>query len=205
MTESPAHLTGVARLYEESLSKHGTAPLAVGWRDPDSHQLRFGKLASVIADRGAGITVNDLGCGYGAFHEYLVERGIRVAHFRGYDISEKMLEQARARVASGEFIAGSLLDKPADYGFACGIFNVRLQESEESWLTHIERTLDNLNAFSTCGFAFNLLTSYVDFREPHLYYGDPLYFFDFCKRRYAGRVALLHDYPLFEWTIAVTK
>jgi hypothetical protein len=116
-----------------------------------------------------------------------------------------MLAEARVRFPAAEFAHGDRLDTPADYSFACGIFNVRLEAREDDWRAHIEATLDNVNAFSLRGFAFNLLTTYVDYREPHLYYGDPSYFFDFCKRRYSRNVSLLHDYPLFEWTILVRR
>jgi SAM-dependent methyltransferase len=199
-----ADLTAITRLYEGSLAEHGVKPLAVGWRDEASHRLRFGKLASVI-EKSEGVCINDLGCGYGAFYEYLVEVGVAVSLFRGYDISEKMVLLAKERVPNGEFIVGDDLDRPADYSFASGIFNVRLQESEGKWHSHIEQTLSNMFEYSTRGFAFNLLSTYVDYREPHLFYGDPLYFFNFCKRRFSRHVSLLHDYPLFEWTMTVNK
>lgn len=198
------NLTPIARLYEDSLEQHGVKPLGVGWRDEGSHRLRFDKLSSIMEGVEA-VSINDLGCGYGAFYDYLAGKGVKVSLFRGYDISEKMLEEARARVPGGEFLSGSFLNKTADYAFASGIFNVRLEETEENWRTHVERTLDNL--FENCirGFTFNVLSSYVDYREPHLFYGDPLHFFDLCKRRYSRRVSLIHDYPLFEWTMLVRK
>lgn len=198
-------LSPIRKLYEDGLDRHGVASPAVGWRDEAGHRLRFAKLATVIDAASGPASVNDLGCGYGAFHEYLVETGVAPAHFRGYDISARMVAEARKRVPGAEFREGSAIEAMADYSFACGIFNVRLTESEADWLAHIERTLDNLHAFSTRGFAFNLLSTYVDYREPHLFYGDPCHFFDLCKRRYARKVALLHDYPLYEWTIAVTR
>ena len=60
---------------------------------------------------------------------------------------------------------------------------------------------------SRTGFAFNALSLYSDpdRRRPDLYYADPLYWFDHCKRRYCRFVALLHDYPLYEFTILVRK
>jgi SAM-dependent methyltransferase len=202
--DDKADLTGITRLYEESLAEHGVKPLAVGWRDEVSHRLRFGKLASVI-EKSEDVSINDLGCGYGAFYEYLIEVGVKVTLFRGYDISERMVSLAKQRVPGGDFILGDAIDQPADYSFASGIFNVRLQESEEKWQNHVEQTLSNLFEYSRCGFAFNLLSTYVDYREPHLFYGDPLYFFDLCKRRFSRSVSLLHDYPLFEWTMVVRK
>jgi SAM-dependent methyltransferase len=207
MSESRApDLTPIAQLYEDALEKHGTASQGVGWPTPESHRLRFDKLAQVIDGAAGPVSINDLGCGYGAFLDYLHEAGIQVAKFRGYDISENMLARARElHPDEGEFLAGSVIDATADYSFACGIFNVRRDESEYRWRSVIEATLDNMAAHSTRGFAFNLLSTYVDYRMPHLYYGDPCYFFDLSKRRYSKQVALLHDYPLYEWTLLVRK
>ena len=36
-----------------------------------------------------------------------------------------------------------------------------------------------------------------------LYYADPCFFFDHCMRRFSRRVALLHDYELFDFTMLV--
>jgi hypothetical protein len=57
------------------------------------------------------------------------------------------------------------------------------------------------------GFAFNMLTLYSDVekRAMHLHFADPLRYFDLCKRNYAHYVTLLHDYPLYEFTILVKK
>ncbi len=205
--EKKADLGGVARLYTESLEKHGTGAMGVGWHDATSHKLRFEKLAEVIEPEGTSVSVNDLGCGYGAFYEYFLDHGVRLSHFRGYDISENMLGEARRRInaPNTEFVRAAKLDQGADYSFASGIFNVRMENDEGSWKKHVLTTLANMNEFSTRGFAFNLLTSYVDYREDHLFYGDPLFFFDHCKRRYSPQVVLLHDYPLWEWTILVRK
>jgi hypothetical protein len=54
------------------------------------------------------------------------------------------------------------------------------------------------------GFAFNVLTKYSDPERmrPDLYYADPLFLFNYCKKSFKS-VALLHDYPLYEFTILV--
>jgi SAM-dependent methyltransferase len=204
----PVDLVHVAKLYEESLRKHGATPMGVGWRDVESHQVRFAKLAGVIRANSGSISVNDLGCGYGAFFDYLKRSGIAINKFRGYDMCEEMLNEARRLIQDPdvvEFVLGSRVDQPADYCFASGIFNVRLKASEDEWRQHVLETLDNLYEMSHQGMAFNLLTSYADWCEDHLFYGNPTFFFDYCKRRYSKYVALLHDYPLWEWTIHVLK
>jgi len=205
--ELKVDLTPVAELYAESLKEHGAQSIGVGWPGPDQHRLRFDKLTSVIEPTDKPITINDLGCGYGALYDYLVEKRIQIKHFHGYDISKDMLREAEKRLPKEGITlhASSGLRHTADYSFASGIFNVCFKENENVWLEYIEQTLTDMNEHSIRGFAFNLLSTYVDYRRDHLFYGDPLYFFDFCKRKFPRFVALLHDYPLYEWTITVRK
>jgi SAM-dependent methyltransferase len=198
------YLAPIVRDYEEILAAHGATPPGVGMHDERDHRLRFEKLTTLIED-GNGGTIADLGCGYGALYSYLREAGIRVDRYIGYDISGAMLAEARRRVPEGEFVLASAIDRDVDFAFAGGIFNVRMQIDDAEWLRHVDATLDNMNEFAKRGFAFDLLSIYVDYRNPLLYYGDPCRFFDRCKRRYSRKVALLHDYPLYEWTILVRK
>jgi SAM-dependent methyltransferase len=203
-------LSGIAQLYEKSLSDHGLSSKSVGWKDEDSQLLRFDKLVSVIAPRHAAeeISVNDFGCGYGAMFNYLDNlAGVRLGKYYGYDISEEMLTAAKQAVADprAEFIQSSEVKTEADYSFVSGTFNVKLEASDEAWAEHIKKVLVNLASTSRKGFAFNLLSTYVDWKQDHLFYADPFLFFDFCKRSISPYVSLLHDYPLYEWTIIVRK
>lgn len=148
--------------------------------------------------------MNDYGCGYGALATHLVERGLE-AEYRGFDVSASMLEHARREHPEATFVgrAGELAE--ADYTVASGIFNVRLDVSDEDWREYVLATLETLRRVSLRGFAFNMLTSYsdADKMRPDLYYGDPTFFFDHCKRQYSRNVALLHDYGLYEFTAIV--
>lgn len=197
----------IEELYTSSLAEHGVTAKGVGWPDAQSHMLRFDKLACLLDGVSEPVSVNDLGCGYGAFYTYLRSKDVPISLFRGYDISETMLDEARRQInaAAVQWINEPVLNQKADYSFASGIFNVRQDKDEESWREYIISTLDNMDKNSERGFAFNLLTSYVDWQEPHLFYGNPGFFFDYCKRTYSRHVSLLHDYPLWEWTIIVRK
>jgi hypothetical protein len=96
---------------------------------------------------------------------------------------------------------------PASFAVASGIFNVKLHHSVEQWRGYVLETIGWLDKLSTRGFAFNMLSTYSDpeKRRDDLFYADPCEMFDMCKRRFATRVALLHDYPLFEFTVIVRK
>jgi SAM-dependent methyltransferase len=202
VTPDEIDLQPVADLYTESLRAHGPTPPGAGWRSADAQDLRFERLLTVVDD-DAEFDVNDLGCGYGALFHYLQRCAFPVQRYRGYDISPAMLHAARRQLPAGrcEVVAGDRIAEEADYSFASGIFNVRLAESEERWTAYVREVVRNLAGHSRRGFAFNVLSTYCDHREDHLYYGDPLEWFDWCKTEIAPRVALLHDYPLYEWTL----
>ncbi|MEO0371351.1 MAG: class I SAM-dependent methyltransferase [Pseudomonadota bacterium] len=197
----------VAEYYDDKLSQHGTTARGVDWNGEDSQNLRFDQLARVI-DREAGFSVNDLGCGYGAFQEYLAGQ-YEGFDYHGYDVSEQMIKAATTRLPQQNvhLACTATPDKQADYTVASGIFNVRMERADEEWQAYFKDTLDVMNHASTRGFAFNCLTAYsdADKMRDYLYYTSPTWAFDLCKTRYARNVALLHDYGLYEFTLIVRK
>ena len=196
----------VRQYYEGKLAEHGATPRGVDWNSGESQHLRFRELARVCADDpSAG--VNDYGCGYGAFAACLRASG-HTGPYRGFDISPAMIEAARrqyAGLADCQFVADRAALAPAPYTVASGIFNVKQDTGDEEWRRYVIDTIEDLAALSTRGFAFNALTSYSDpeRRRPDLYYADPLDLFDHCKRHVSRLVSLLHDTPLYEFTLIV--
>lgn len=205
-----SELAKVEELYSTNLREKGAVAAAVGWNSAESQRLRFEKLTSIIADRSAPVSINDYGCGYGAHLTYLTkDAGVDVSTYNGYDLSASMLDAAAIHLAG---FNGALnlrrsaeLDTIADYSFVSGTFNVRFASDDAAWADFIHATLHRLSTCSRKGFSFNLLSTYVDWKAPDLFYADPGYWFDQCKRKYGRRVTLLHDYPLYEWTMLVTK
>ncbi|MCX6067234.1 MAG: class I SAM-dependent methyltransferase, partial [Chloroflexi bacterium] len=127
-----------------------------------------------------------------------------------YDILESAIETAR-RVNVGKACRSFMSDKSqipvCDYTVASGPFNFRAEHSHEAWTELILNELNFINRVSRKGFASNFLTKYSDPEKvrPHLYYADPLFLFDYCKRNFSRNVALLHDYDLYDFTIIVRK
>lgn len=203
-------LANIRDLYSQNVKEFGMTPKSVGWNDETSQELRFEKLVGLIDSQGVGngFSVNDFGCGYGSMFVYL-DRLFpgKLSGYFGYDISEEMLLNARRNVRDSRacFIKNANVTQLVDYTFVSGTFNVRMAATNKEWTTYIMNCILTLSAHSVRGFAFNLLTTYVDWKEEHLYYGDPLVFFDFCKRNCSPYVTLAHDYPLWEWSIGVRK
>jgi SAM-dependent methyltransferase len=200
-------LTAVERYYSGRFAQHGATARGVDWNSEASQELRFEQLLKVCDRASDRFSLNDYGCGYGALVSYLNEHGHNV-RYRGFDVSASMLEHARRdfEARPGVLFVGSEGElEPADYTVASGIFNVRLDVPDEEWREYIIETLGTLARLSESGFAFNMLTSYsdADKMRPDLYYGDPCFFFDHCKRHHSRNVALLHDYGLYEFTMIV--
>jgi SAM-dependent methyltransferase len=201
-------LAEVAEYYTAKLARHGATPRGVDWNGAESQTLRFEQLRKIV-NTTEYFSVNDLGCGYGAFYDFLTDRYESFSYL-GIDVSADMIQAAEGGhrdSRQARFALRSAPEEVADYGVASGIFNVRLGRSDDEWRVYLEATLDALDRTSRLGFAFNCLTSYSDAERMRgdLYYADPCALFDSCKRRYSRNVALLHDYGLYEFTILVRK
>jgi SAM-dependent methyltransferase len=198
----------VARYYGEKVRTHGAEPRGVDWNSLESQRLRFVQLLEVAKDCGP-FSLTDYGCGYGALLDELAGES-RLLHYQGFDIAEPMVELALCRNAGRTdctFTTDARDLRPTDFVVASGIFNARLTVPAAAWRDYALATLRHLASLARVGFAFNMLTSHSDAerQRPDLYYADPAEWFDRCKRELAPRVRLLHDYPLWEFTILAWK
>lgn len=194
--------------FDERIGKYGAGLQSVDWKSREAQANRFRELLRVV-DFSKPFSILDYGCGDGELVRFLKAGGADFQYY-GYDVSPQMIEAARAAFSSEKafLFSTNLEDFPAaDYAVASGIFNLKFETDETDWKEYIRATILRMNDFSLKGFAFNALTSYSDaeFQRADLFYADPLFWFDFCKRNVAPRVALLHDYPEYDFTIIVRK
>ena len=205
MTFEPI-LDKIGRYYTARVREFGATARGVDWNSEESQELRFGQLARLLPPMP--FSVVDYGCGYGALVDFLERQGPDF-DYQGFDISEEMVTQAaHAHSAGRRRFTMSYSDlEPADYVVASGVFNVKLDTSDDEWAGYVLRTVETLDGLGRDGFAFNMLTSYSDPERMRadLYYADPCAMFDHCKRSFSRQVALLHDYGLYEFTILVRK
>lgn len=207
--KTPDELSGIRKYFQNRLDEYGTTPRGADWNSIDAQYARFTQLARII-DPHSSFSILDYGCGYGAFADFLVEKGYPFSRFYGFDILESMVEKAsELHVDRDRYQFFSNLDQipAADYAVASGVFNIRVDATYQEWTNYVFSCLDQMNELSTRGFAVNFLTKYSDPERMviHLYYADPCIIFDHCKKHYSKNVALLHDYSLYDFTILVKK
>jgi SAM-dependent methyltransferase len=203
--------SSIEKYYTEKINRFGVTPKGVDWNGEESQLIRFQQMTKII-DNDSPFSINDLGCGYGKLVTFLKEKYTNLRLYRGYDLSAEMISAAKAQYDCLENISFYVIEhavqiENADYTVASGIFNVKMEYPESEWLSYILKTIDSMSKKSTKGFAFNLLTKYSDaeYMKNSLYYSDPCFMFDYCKRNFTRNVALLHDYDLYEYTILVRK
>ncbi len=201
-------LNDIANYYNDKIESFGITPQGVDWNGTDGQFLRFEQLSKVIQTTQE-FSINDIGCGYGAYSEYLATHYTKYQYF-GNDLSDAMILRAKshlANIADLDFCVAPEPHSIADYSVASGILNVKLQQNNKNWLIYIKDLIRMMNNKSRLGFSFNCLTCYSnkDKMKDNLYYADPCVLFDFCKKNFSKQVALLHDYGLYEFTIIVRK
>lgn len=191
--------------YETRLREHGPTARGMDWKDERSQRLRFEVLVDGL--ELAGRSLHDVGCGSGALHAYLRQRGLEL-DYRGSDLSEQMILAARTRHPGVRFERLDLLADevaPADVLVTSGLFHVKLAASDAAWGELVRAMLRRMFALCRRSLAFNLMSDQVDFRVPELYYSSPAETLAFCQRALARHVRLRHDYPLHEYTVHVHR
>lgn len=195
MNQAPIPATKAALIagYQDRLKQHGPESRAVQYADRESHFARFAILAGVDS---AMESVLDVGCGLGDFCHYLRNHG-RNARYMGVDIVPEFVNYARAAFA-GDPLAhflhldaeADILPGPQDYAVLSGVFNNLMTDN----LSFMQTTLRKMFAVARKGIAFNAMSTWVQYRDPILWYVDPLEVFAFCKHELGGHPVLRHDY-----------
>jgi len=204
----PDDLIHVKNYFIEKLETHGTTHRGVDYNSVESQEARFFQLTKVI-DASKKYSLLDFGSGYGGMYDYLLRLGHQL-HYVGYDIAEPMVAKGREVHFNNPdcWFTSDIAEVPlVDYAVVSGTFNMKLDADNEAWTKIVIDCLHKMDDHATQGMAFNMLTKYsdADKMRPDLYYADPLFFFDYCKRNFAKNVALLHDYRLYDFTMIVRK
>ena len=206
LRRAPEMLKPLIRTFDKRISEWGATARGVYWRNEQGQRLRFEVLSRVLAHEPDPFTVNDLGCGYGAFFDYLAPQfGDQLTRFTGYDIAPLMVAEAKTRIKDprAQFMRGLAATEDADYSFASGTFNMCLKVNPADWMAYIEASLAHLFGKTRKTMAFNMLNGTGTVREG-LYYADPAHFVLHCQKL-GKKVQLAVDYPLLEWTIFVHR
>ncbi|CCQ73902.1 class I SAM-dependent methyltransferase [Magnetospira sp. QH-2] len=201
----------VVAAYRSRIRDYGATPPGVVWRSEDRQTDRFMVLLDMIpeSDRLRDLSLNDLGCGYGALLEYARrDTDLRIARYQGYDACPEMIQAAGQTLGDDEGIhleVASEATREADYSVVSGTFNLKIYAREKDWEAYVKQSLMALWKKSRRGMAFNLLSKPFGHTDGTLYLADPGNYLEFCLRHMSGNVVLRHDYMPDDFTIWVMR
>lgn len=201
----------LAEHYTSLHTQYGDDYRTAQYSDRPSQEARF----AVLADIGVApdSSVLDFGCGMGDLLGFLRQTRGFAGEYTGYDLSEDVVAAARKKHegANACFEVRDIFQdapsKQVDFVLICGTFNINFGANR----AYVRRALEILFPLCRRGLAFNLMSTYVDFKQPDLYYADPEETFEYCKTKLSAAVALRHDYIVrsggmpFEFTIYVRR
>lgn len=188
-----------ALFYNERYKKFGRNIRTVGWGSDKDQSLRFDVLFRGI--NPCGKTILDVGCGLGDLVPYLEQLTDGNFNYIGVDVADELIKDARA-VHPGsncEFLTGDVFSinlPQVDISVLSGALSLKRDGIE----AYAQDTLRKMIDLSRVAVALNFLTKYVDFEAPHNQHYQPEEVFSWAKK-YSKRVNLIHDYPLYEFTI----
>jgi hypothetical protein len=206
MNSSNISLENISNLYGSNFSKYGKDSKTLGWKSRDEQVLRFLKLTQSV-DLEIPATISDYGCGFADLASYLVKKNPKfIKEYIGYEINSDIANIASETIKNlgvrGRIKKQDRIEKKTDWIVVSGTFNVKSVHSNKIWQNEVIKQIENMFMGCNFGLSFNLLSTFVDFKSEELFYGDPMFFFNFCQKN-LGKTVLYHDYPLYEWTITV--
>lgn len=207
MTDFKQDIDALAKHYGELVKQHGDAAESAQYADRETQERRMEVLCEIGVTKDSKVL--DFGCGTGQMLS-LLKRTIQFeGEYVGYDISAEAIEFARQKHPDGRFETRDILTNPPqedfDFILISGVFNNAMSDNR----AFFEAISKRLMPHARKGYAFNMLSRFVDYFDDNLYYVDPMDVFRFCKEELSALVTLRHDYVVrpgsipFEFTIYV--
>jgi tRNA G46 methylase TrmB len=195
----PEDVNRVIQRYQQRIAEHGATFASLNSGSAEKQAIRQWVHASAL--RGARPSILEVGCGLGDFFNYLTGQK-RDCSYHGYDIVPEYIAECKRAYPEARFevrnifvdgIAGSY-----DTVVMSQVLNNRYQKSDNMQV--MQRALELAFQHTHVSVSIDMLSTYVDFRNPDLFYYSPEEIFRMAKA-IAPRVAIRHDYRAFEFCV----
>ena len=195
----PDDVAQVVRRYRQRIAEHGPTFASLNSGNEQKQALRHEVLASAL--RGEKPSILEVGCGLADFYHYLLEHQ-RNCSYVGYDIVPEYMAECRRTYPQAHFVLRNIfaegIDGTYDSIVMSQVLNNRYEKSDNKQV--MRRALELAFEHTRVSVAVDMLSTYVDFRNPDLFYYSPEEIFSIAKG-IAPRVIIRHDYRAFEFCV----
>lgn len=195
---------------EGNLVRHGDSFEGVGWTKSQANaDLRYKVMLELIRE-SAPCTLLDIGCGAAHLYDYMISRAVTGVQYSGLDLSPAYLELCRGKHPAVTFYGGDILDPATqvpthDYVLMNGVFNYKGDHSFDEMWSYCQQMILRAAELSRKGFAFNVVSKYVDWERTDLFHLPFDQLASFLDQKIARKFIFRHDYGLFEYSVFVYK
>ena len=153
----------IGGIYDKRFLEFGPTPKASMWFSKKRQYERFEIIFDQMINlkKHEPITLSDVGCGYGAFLEYLLEKNREVEWvYTGYDISHEVIKFCKLKFKRhGLFYRSSTPNHETDFIIMSGTFNFFPRNNFSHWNTYFQNSLKLVWPKVSRAMVFNLQVS----------------------------------------------
>ncbi len=200
----PEDANQVIQRYQRRIAEHGATFASLNSGSEEKQAIRQWVHASAL--RGDRPSVLEIGCGLGDFYRYLLAQK-RDCSYSGYDIvpeyiaecqrSYPLTSHPRTRFELRNIFHDGI-EGAYDTVVMSQVLNNRYQRSDN--MKVMQRALELAFQHTRVSVSVDMLSSYVDFRNPDLFYYAPEDIFHMA-RAIAPRIVIRHDYRAYEFCV----
>jgi SAM-dependent methyltransferase len=195
----PEDIRLVIQRYQNRIAEHGATFASLNSGNAEKQAIRQSVHASAL--RGDRPSILEVGCGLADFYRYLIAQK-RECSYCGYDIVPEYVDQCQRVFPDSRFEVRNIfldgIDCIYDTVVMSQVLNNRYQKSDNMQV--MQRALELAFQHTRKSVSVDMLSTYVDFRNPDLFYYSPEEVFRIAKA-IAARVLIRHDYRAFEFCI----
>ena len=200
----------IAEIYNQRFLKLGPSPEASMWFSQKRQFARFDIILNEIKllNKNNKRSIIDIGCGYGAFYEFLSVRGADdIWSYYGYDVSNEVIKFCKEKYSQGAaFYTGSIPTLTAEFIIMSGTYNFFPTKDYNSWRLYFFRSLKALWSKTTCAMIFNLQTSDKEkITDGGIVYTSRNEIENFCKSSFGNVKAVINSAIPKDVTFVIKK
>ncbi len=221
MAESPLPTDDYRQIavhYERCLRQHGPTHRGVDWPNASDLATRFAVMLaaydppatlvqSTAASPADSLTLLDVGCGPGLLLDHLAEcQQLERYRYRGLDISDLMIAEARKRWPQHQFEQRDILQEPlpdniADLVIMNGVLTEKASLTDAAMRHFAQDLIKSAFAMARHALAFNVMSAHVDWRRDDLFHWPFDDLAQFLRAEVSRHFCLRADYGLYEYTV----